>query len=146
MQVQRRLQTLKKQKPSEKTLVILFLFTLLVALALEIEDAEADQDPTEGIILVMRAALNAVRQAILREIVLKWEALAEIVVQDLLPTEEETAQGTDQETDTEGKRESKTTQAIQEAGKETTEREGLPADLLLATQNDDHSIAIFTQA
>jgi len=71
VQVQRRLQTLKKQKPSEKTLVILFLFTLLVALALEIEDAEADQDPTEGIILVMRAALNAVRQAILREIVLK---------------------------------------------------------------------------
>jgi len=70
--------------------------------------------------------------------------LAETVAQDLLPTEEETAQ--DQETDTEGKRENKTTLAIREAGKETTEREGRPADHLLATPNDDHSIAIFTQA
>jgi hypothetical protein len=71
--------------------------------------------------------------------------VVEIVGQDLLPIGEETAP--DQETDTEGKRENRTTLAIREAGKETTEREGLPADLLLATTlNDDHSIAIFTQA
>ena len=73
--------------------------------------------------------------------------MAETVAQDLLRTEEETAQETDQETDTEGKRENRTTLAIREAGTETTGREGLPADLLLATTlNDDHSIAIFTQA
>ena len=94
----------------------------------------------------MKGASSAGRQDTSRGTVQKWEALAETVGQDLLRTEEETAQETDQETDTEGKRENRTTLAIREAGTETTEREGLPADLLLATLNDDHSIAIFTQA
>lgn len=66
--------------------------------------------------------------------------MAEIVVQDLLLTEEEIALGTDQEKDTEERKENKTTLATQEAEIETTERKDLPAETdLLATPNDDHS-------
>lgn len=66
--------------------------------------------------------------------------MAEIVVQDLLLTEEEIALGTDLETDTEERKENKTTLAIQEAEIETTERKDLQAETdLLATPNDDHS-------
>ena len=43
----------------------------LVALAQEIEDIEADLDRIEEITLVMKGALNAVSQDILREIALK---------------------------------------------------------------------------
>lgn len=66
--------------------------------------------------------------------------MAEIVVQDLLLTEEEIALGTDQEKDTEERKENKTTLATQEAEIETTKRKDLPAETdLLATPNDDHS-------
>ena len=63
--------------------------------------------------------------------------MVEIVAQDLPLTEEEIAQETDQETDTEEKRESKITLATQEAEKEITEREDLPADLLATPSDED---------
>lgn len=47
------------------------LLNILVALDQEIEDIEADLDLTGGTTLVKRVALNAVRQGILRETVLK---------------------------------------------------------------------------
>ena len=121
----------------EDTRKFICTITLLVALDQEIEDIEADLDPIEGTILVTRAALSAVNQDISRETVQKWDPLVEIVAQDLPLTEEEIAQETDQETDTEEKRESKITLATQEAEKEITEREDLPADLLATPSDED---------